>query len=68
MFNYYKRIAKYAEDLEQHGKGKRAEQIRDILKNENRCIFCGELRIWRSGLWKCSQCQDYNGEFTEQRI
>ncbi|MBC2578968.1 hypothetical protein [Clostridium sp. DJ247] len=58
MFNYYNRIAKYALDLELNGNIKKAEQLREILKKENRCTLCGGIKINESGFWKCIWCTD----------
>lgn len=60
MFNYYKRIADYANDLEKDGKVQKAEQLRDILKNENRCIFCGNEMVYSKGAWTCTECIGVN--------
>ncbi|MDW8801076.1 hypothetical protein P8V03_07890 [Clostridium sp. A1-XYC3] len=56
MFNYYKRIAQYANDLENDGKVSKANQIREILRNENRCILCGSKMIFSNGFWSCNNC------------
>lgn len=56
VFNYYRRIADYANELENDGKVKKAEQLRDILKNEERCILCGSKMTYSKGIHKCIQC------------
>lgn len=57
VFNYYRRIAEYANDLEKDGRITKANQLRDILKNENRCIGCGNKMIYNNGFWSCIKCR-----------
>jgi ribosomal protein L37AE/L43A len=56
VFNYYNRIARFASDLEKNGKEGRAEQLREILKSENRCLLCGNLKVNHLGVWLCDKC------------
>ena len=65
MFNYYKRIAEYANELENDGNLKKAKHLREILRNENRCTLCGSIMIGEDRTWMCSKCRlddDFNSE------
>lgn len=57
LFNYYKRIAEYANELEGDGNIKKSKYLKEILKSENRCIFCGSIMIRNNSEWICSKCK-----------
>lgn len=65
LFNYYNRIARYAMDLENNGKVERAEQLREILKAENRCIICGRLKAKNSNSCICDVCKIGNKTYID---
>lgn len=56
MFNYYKRIAEYANELERDGNIKKAKNLKEILRNENRCTLCGSTMTCYDDVWCCPKC------------
>lgn len=56
MFNYYNRIASLANEYELDGLTEKAERLRLILENENRCEKCGRELIVKETQYICIGC------------